>query len=128
MRVNLAVKKQGKHKSRQIKRSLSDGESFGRVRIQFKFGNGELLSDPNVLDVGWKEEVHYLPDLCCADIFNYLINTPSDYTKENLKAYKSLEAYNFFVCGHVHDALYHQISPDSQFCFIKTKVTCLLLV
>ena len=43
--------------------------------------NREFFLDPKVLDVGWKEEVHYLPDLCFADIFNYLINTPSDYTK-----------------------------------------------
>ena len=90
--------------------------------------NRELLPDPNVSDVGWKEEVHYLPDLCFADIFNYLTNTPSDYTKENFKAHWSLEAYNFFVCGHICNVLYHQITPDSQFCFIKTKVSCLLLV
>ena len=41
------------------------------------------------------------------------MNTPSDYTKENFKAYKSLEAYSVFVWGHVHDVLYHQIASDS---------------
>ena len=61
------------------------------------------MADPIV---GWREEVHFLPDLCFADIFIYLINTPNDYTKENLKAYKSLEAYNLFLCRHFHDALY----------------------
>ena len=50
-------------------------ESEGKKRHNEKLtlSNGELLPDPNVLDVGWKEEVHYLPDLCFADIFNYLI-------------------------------------------------------
>ena len=103
----------------------SEDENWHKEKITLS--NGELLPDPDVLDVGWKEEVHCLPDLCFTDIFNYLINIPSDYTKENLKAYKSLEAYNFFVCGHVHDVLY-PVTSDSQFCFIKTKVSCLLLV
>ena len=41
------------------------------------------------------------PDLEYGDIYSYLIDTPGSYTKENLKAYKSLEAYNFFYSGHV---------------------------
>ena len=48
---------------------------------KLNLSNREHLPHPNVLDVGWKEEVHYLPDLCFVDIFNYLINTPSNYTK-----------------------------------------------
>ena len=80
-----------------------ESEDKKQCKEKLTLSNGQVLPDPNVLDVGWKEAVHCLPDLCFADIFNYLKNTPSDYTKENLKAYKSLEAYNFFVCGHVHD-------------------------
>ena len=37
MRVNMAGKKQGKHKLCQIKPSLSNSESLGRVRILFRF-------------------------------------------------------------------------------------------
>ena len=69
MRVNLAGKKQGKHKLSQIKRGLSDDKSLGRVvyylnsdnegKKQYKekltLSNGELLPDPNVLDVYWME-------------------------------------------------------------------------
>ena len=66
---------------------------------KLSLSNGKLLSDPSLLDVGWKAEVHCLPDLCFVDIFNYLINTQNDCTKENLKAYKSLETYNFFAVG-----------------------------
>ena len=105
-----------------------ESEDKKRYKEKITLSNGKLLPDLSLLDAGKKGEVHYLPDLCFADIFNYLINTPSDYTRENLKAYKSLEAYNFLVWGHVHNILYHPTAPDSQFCLIKTKVSCLLLV
>ena len=35
------------------------------------------------------------PDVGYGDVFNYLIESPSIYTGELLKAYKSLDAYNF---------------------------------
>ena len=41
-----------------------------------------------------------LPCVQFPDIFNYLvIQTASFYTKNQMKAYKSIEAYNFFVSG-----------------------------
>ena len=84
-----------------------------------------VFPDPYTLVENWKDILKLLPEIIWADIYNYLINTPSLYTNENLKAYKSLEAYNFFVSGHVHDVAYHGISNLSEFCFIKTKVIIL---
>ena len=41
------------------------------------------------------------------DIYSYLIDTPSEFTKEKMKGYKSPEAYNFIICGHVQDIYFH---------------------
>ena len=39
-----------------------------------------------------------LPNLEFPDISNYLVVQMSFYSKQQMKAFKSLEAYNFFVC------------------------------
>ena len=43
------------------------------------------------------------PQVEYPDIYNYLINAISPYTKEQLKAYKSLDGYNFFCQGWVRN-------------------------
>ncbi|XP_053392305.1 uncharacterized protein LOC128554988 [Mercenaria mercenaria] len=50
-------------------------------------------------------DVKCLPAVSYIDIINYLVNTKSAYTMDELKAYKSLEAYNQFVCGWVRDVM-----------------------
>ena len=41
------------------------------------------------------------PGVLYVDIYNYLILTPSEYTHDQLKAYKSMDGYNYFVNGWV---------------------------
>ena len=77
-----------------------------------------LEQDPYGLSNNWKSNVLLLPD-----IISCLINIPSaSYTHENLKAYKSLKAFNFLVYNHVQDVFYHSISKKLKFCCVKTKV------
>ena len=78
--------------------------------------NNEILPDPYAISEGWSNDVSRLPDVAYPDIYNYLIETPSDFTKDKLKAYKSLEAYNFFISGHVHDV---------YICNLKNNFYCL---
>ena len=56
---------------------------------------GELLLDPFTIK-NWKCDESLLPDISWSDIYHYLIEYPSVCCKESLKAYKSLEGYNFF--------------------------------
>ena len=54
-----------------------------------------------------------------AMFYNYLIETFGTFTREKLKAYKSLEACNYYHSGHVQTAYYHSI--DSNLCILKEK-------
>ena len=65
--------------------------------------NGKTLPDPFTI-FDWWDDMTLLPDISHVDLFRYLVDTPSQFTMESLKAYKSLEAYNF-LSGHVQDVL-----------------------
>ena len=54
-----------------------------------------MLPDPINVKKEWSDDIVLLPDLTWPDIVNYLINTPSEYTRDKIRAYKSIEAYNF---------------------------------
>ena len=68
----------------------------------------------------WKSDVKLMPDASWGDMYNDLVNSPSEYTHDNLKAYKSMEAFNFFVYNYVQDIYYNGIAKKSEFCSIKT--------
>jgi hypothetical protein len=62
--------------------------------------------DPYLLPLGAMTPValcQELPEVTFADIYIYLIQFPSSYTGESMKAYKSLDAYKFFLAGKVGD-------------------------
>ena len=69
-----------------------------------------------------KSDIKLMSDVSWGDMYYYLVNSPSEYTQDNLKAYKSLEAFNFFVYNYVQDIYHNEIAKKSKFCSIKTKV------
>ena len=97
-------------------------EDKAKYNRKLTLTNGQLLPDPYRIVENWKSDVKLMPDVSWGDMYNYLVNSPSEYTHDNLKAYKSLEAFNFFVCNHVQDIYYNETAKESEFCSIKTKV------
>lgn len=68
---------------------------------------GFILEDPfSIQDDQWTEDLSQWPELEYGDIYGYLIDTKGIYTKETLRAYKSLDAYNYFFNGYVR-TVYH---------------------
>ena len=53
--------------------------------------------------LSWSEDPQILPKITYPDIVNYLLFSPSPYTMDDLKSYKSLEAYNYFVSGWLRE-------------------------
>ncbi|XP_041828518.1 uncharacterized protein LOC121631576 [Melanotaenia boesemani] len=83
----------------------------------------EKLTDPfKIADDLWVDSPQKWPPVQYGDIYNYLINTPGIYTTEAMKAYKSLDGYNFFVSGHVGQILYHSNERMNVVCFLKCAV------
>lgn len=100
-------------------RSLSEDDRSNYIK-KLTLSSGDLLPDPlSIAD--WSDDVQFLPDITNMDLVHYLIYTPSEFTQQSLRAYKSLEAYNFFIAGHVQDVFHHQVK-DRDYCYIKSKV------
>ena len=66
------------------------------------------------------DDVRKWPALEWPEIYAYLIEKPSVYTKEKLRAHKSLDTYNYVACGHVQDINYADL--NSEFCVLRAQV------
>ena len=64
-------------------------------------GKANCFNSSRFSTVEWYE----WPEVTYADVFNYLINTTSYCTFEQLKAYRSMEAFNFLINGWVTNIL-----------------------
>ena len=73
--------------------SLSE-EAKRRYKVKLLYNQGSCsLPDPYHLSENWSKSPDTWPDLTFCDIYLYLIDTPSMFTRESMKAYKSLDAY-----------------------------------
>ena len=76
------------------------GDSRKRYLEKLSFIGGHDPLDTSL--PGWGENPDHFPNLTCIDMVNYLVfGSAPLYTDIQFKNYKSLEAYDRFVCGWV---------------------------
>ena len=79
--------------------SLSQNDKLAYTN-HIRLESGKTL--PYSLRNDWIKDVDASPEVSWEDVTHHLnLETPSIYIKEKLKAYKLLETYDHFVCGHV---------------------------
>ena len=89
--------------------------------MKLTLSNGFALPAPFAIEE-WSENTSKIPEVTYPDIYSYLIDTPSEFRKEKMKCYKSLEAYNCFVCGYFQDIYSHEFISNTEFTALKSKV------
>nr|XP_054755271.1 uncharacterized protein LOC129261235 [Lytechinus pictus] len=71
----------------------------------------------------WSEDPDIFPAISYADIVNFVLFSPSPYTLEDMRSYKSLEAYNQFVNGWVRDvSAYSTPNTEKQLIIVYGRV------
>uniref|UniRef100_A0A1X7VKI9 SWIM-type domain-containing protein n=1 Tax=Amphimedon queenslandica TaxID=400682 RepID=A0A1X7VKI9_AMPQE len=79
----------------------------------------EKKMDPYEIDE-WEDDISLWPPVEYGCIWTYLIDSPREYTKDSLKAYKSLAAYNYYYSGWVKTVYYANVNDKT--CLLRAKV------
>ena len=70
------------------------------VRKRYDSKTAYIKCDPyGIAMIEWEKDASKGPLIGFLDVINYLVYSPSGYTSEQLKKYKSLEAYKFYQDG-----------------------------
>ena len=57
----------------------------------------------------WTDNVMLWPPVEFGEVYTYLIDTPGQFTREKMKAYKSLDAFNYYIRLQLSNRLYSYI-------------------
>ena len=56
------------------------------------------MLDPYAVEhIKWIDYLTLWPPVEFRDIYAYLMDTPGEFTKEKMRAYKSLDAFNYYI-------------------------------
>ena len=78
--------------------------------------------DPYTVDKhDWRDDVDLFPAVTYVDLLIYLMHNPSLYTFESFRAYKSLEAFNYFLSGRVKELKVTEMKND--YCLVLSRVS-----
>ena len=80
----MSSKKSGTWRSSSYLNELQK-ERKAKYMRKLTLTNGQLLPDPYGIVENWKSDAKLIPDVCWGDMYNYLINSPSEFTHDNLK-------------------------------------------
>ena len=63
-------------------------EDKAKYKRKLTLTNGQLLPDLYGIVENMKSDVKLMPDVSWGNIYKYLVNSPSEYTYDNVKAWK----------------------------------------
>ena len=86
VRISFEVAYVNRKMGSEYYRSLSS-EDKTRYNEKLTLNDGTQLEDPYAIECEWTDDITKLPNICWSDVTKYLIETPSAYTKEAVKAY-----------------------------------------
>ena len=85
--------------------------------------NGKRLPDPYYQVTEWKKDLSCLPCVTFPDIFVYCVLRTGMHGADEMKAYRSLEAFNYFESGFVQELLTHKVQEGAKtVMFVKASV------
>ena len=76
-----------------------------------------------VIDNFYSQSMDEWPEIEFPDIVNYLRFSTSKFTKEQLKAYKNLQSYQYFVAGGVRSIFVGKTTEDTTILIGKVRKT-----
>ncbi|XP_065642246.1 uncharacterized protein LOC136073896 [Hydra vulgaris] len=112
-----------------------DNESEDRQRLlvcEYKSKlilRGCVIPDPFSLKKNWLSEsgsgLYKWPSIYYTDIEKYLRKLEQPYELKNRldSDYKEGKAYRYYKCEFVKEIYFHEITEESDFCFLKSRVT-----
>ena len=69
-----------------------------KLEVLYCSKDPEVLIDPYVIEESkWKDDIALWPPVEFGQIYMYLIDMPGHFTREKMKAYKSLDAFNYYM-------------------------------
>ena len=69
-----------------------------KLELLYSSKDPEVVVDPyRVENERRKDDIALWPPVQFGEIYTYLIDTPGQFTREKLKAYKSLDAFNYYI-------------------------------
>ena len=69
-----------------------------KLQVIYNSNDPAVLVDPFAVEEDkWKDDVSLWPAVEFGQIYTYLIDSPGQFTREKMKAYKSLDAFNYYI-------------------------------